>query len=1020
MRVSPDGSCERVLEAIPDAALAVAADGTIFRANARAERLFGYPSGTLAGCSHDLLVPAAFRAPHRGGLAAFFADPARRPMAAGREIYALRADGSEFPAECFLSPLDAGGFPLALAVVRDRTERQRVESELHARESSYRQLFEANPHPMWVYDLETLRFLAVNEAAVRKYGYTRREFLGMTLADIRPPEDVDRLRANVARVGSGLDEAGLWRHRTKGGPDLDVEIVSHTLEWEGRAAELVLAHDVTARRYAEERLAVVTRLYAVLSQINQAIVRVRERDALFGALCQVAVEHGRFRMAWVGLADEATGAVVPAASAGHEEGYLSGLRAAWGAGATRPGPTAEALASGAVGICDDIASDPRTAAGRDEALRRGYRSMASVPFRVRSRVVGILNLYAGEPGFFTEEERRLLEEIGADISFALDAMETERERCRAEDELRRRTLGLATLLGVSRNLAETLDLDRVLQAVAEGFVTLFGGGTAAVYLLEGQQVCLRATTPPLPPDFPEGLRRALLSGHPHLARAIATGTEVILPDMRGSPDLTPEERAVAELRDLRTVLFVPLSAGVEVLGALIVGSCGQPREISAVEADLCRTFANLSALAVANAHLYQSERRHAAELEQRVAERDRAEEEREVLQVQLAHAQKLEAVGRLAGGVAHDFNNMLAVILGRAELALRRAAAEGPLRRDLEEILQAAERSSVLTRQLLAFARRQTVSPQVLDLNGAVEGLLRMLRRLIGEDVELDWQPGAGAGQVRLDPSQLDQLLANLVVNARDAIAGTGRITLETRGVVLRERRSARGEFVAPGRYALLCVADDGCGMDEETLTHLFEPFFTTKEPGRGTGLGLATVYGIVRQNGGFVEVRSEPGRGTRFDVYLPWAPEGNAGAGDGEGGGGEGRGWETLLLVEDEEAILELGREILEELGYTVLAAATPAEALRTAEAYPGEIHLLITDVVMPGMNGRELAERLGAMRRGLRCLYISGYTADVVAHRGVLDEGVRLLQKPFTVRELSAKVRQTLGREGGAGSAG
>ncbi|MEW6490121.1 MAG: GAF domain-containing protein, partial [Thermodesulfobacteriota bacterium] len=784
MSVSPEGSGERVLEAIPDAALAVAADGTIDRANA----------------------------------------------------------------------------------------------------SGYRQLFEANPHPMWVYDLETLRFLAVNEAAVRKYGYTRQEFLGMTLAHIRPPEDVDRLRANVARVGSGLDEAGLWRHRTKGGADLDVEIVSHTLEWEGRAAELVLAHDVTARRHAEERLAVVTRLYAVLSQINQAIVRVRERDALLGALCQVAVEHGRFRMAWVGLAGEATGAVVPAASAGHEEGYLSALRAAWGAGATRPGPTAEALASGAVGICDDIASDPRTAAQRDEALRRGYRSMAAVPFRVRSRVVGTLNLYAGEPGFFTEEERQLLEEIGADISFALDAMETERERRRAEADLRRRTAGLATLVDASRSLAATLDLARILQATADGAARLFSLDTAAVYLIDGDGVRLYATAPPIPPDFPDSLRRAPLAEHPHIREAIVSREPVLLPDA-ATARLTPAEETARRSRDLRSVLYLPLLAGEETLGVLIVASSGEPQDFSEGEVGLCRTLANLAALAVTNARLYEAGLARAAELEQRVAERDRAEEEREVLQAQLAHAQKLEAVGRLAGGVAHDFNNMLDVILGRAELALRRPAAQGPLRRDLEEILQAAERSSVLTRQLLAFARRQAVSPQVLDLNGAVEGLLQMLRRLIGEDVELDWQPGAGAGQVRLDPSQLDQLLANLVVNARDAIAGTGRITLETRGVVLRERRSARGEPVAPGRYALLCVADDGCGMDEKTLAHLFEPFFTTKEPGRGTGLGLATVYGIVRQNGGFVEVRSEPGRGTRFDVYLPWAPEGSAGDGDGAGG---------------------------------------------------------------------------------------------------------------------------------------
>ena len=394
-----------------------------------------------------------------------------------------------------------------------------------------------------------------------------------------------------------------------------------------------------------------------------------------------------------------------------------------------------------------------------------------------------------------------------------------------------------------------------------------------------------------------------------------------------------------------------------------------------------------------------------------ITERKQAEEEREILQAQLIQAQKMESVGRLAGGVAHDFNNMLGVILGYTGLVLEQTNPSDPLSKYLQQIHKAAERSADLTRQLLAFARKQTVAPQVLDLNNTVEGMLRLLRRLIGEDIDLAWLPGRELWPVKMDHSQLDQILANLCVNARDAIAGVGKVTIETANTVFDAEYCARHAGFVPGDYVLLAVSDNGCGMDAETLSRIFEPFFTTKEVGQGTGLGLASVYGAVTQNNGLINTYSEPGQGTTFKIYLPRHTDIVVQA-TAEPQQAAARGSETVLLVEDEPMMLELTMSMLEQLGYTVLAARTPGEAMRLAREHSGSIDLLITDVVMPEMNGRDLAGNLLALYPGMKCLFMSGYTANVIAHHGVLDEGVHFLEKPFLMTDLAANIRKALGQ--------
>lgn len=387
-----------------------------------------------------------------------------------------------------------------------------------------------------------------------------------------------------------------------------------------------------------------------------------------------------------------------------------------------------------------------------------------------------------------------------------------------------------------------------------------------------------------------------------------------------------------------------------------------------------------------------------------------AEKEKESLQQQLMQVSKMESIGRLAGGVAHDFNNMLGVILGYTELAKSKVDPDDSLSEDLSEIQAAAEHSAELTRQLLAFARKQTAIRKVLNLNETVAAGLGMLRRLVGEDINLFWQPGTSLWPVYIDPAQVNQILTNLCINSRDAIVNHGQITISSENKTLNEDWCRQHPDASPGEYVMLSVSDDGCGMSPDMLSEIFEPFFTTKELGKGIGLGLASVYGAVKQNNGCITVSSEPGCGTSFGIYLPrhtaiseaesLKPEPAA----------IRNSKETVLIVEDEPAMLTLGQRMLEQQGYIVLAAGTPAEAIRIAETQTTTIDLLLTDIVMPEMNGRELAQMLTARYPNIKKVFMSGYTADVISERGLLDADVTFVQKPFSVHEIVTKVREEL----------
>lgn len=393
-----------------------------------------------------------------------------------------------------------------------------------------------------------------------------------------------------------------------------------------------------------------------------------------------------------------------------------------------------------------------------------------------------------------------------------------------------------------------------------------------------------------------------------------------------------------------------------------------------------------------------------------ITEKLRAEQEKLLLENQFIQAQKMEAVGQLAGGVAHDFNNMLAVIQGYAEMAIEKEKIHEPAEPNLKIILDAAKKSADIVRQLLAFARKQDISPRVIDLNATVGSISLMLRRLINEDVELSWLPGEAVWPIKMDPSQIDQILVNLCVNARDSITGVGKITIETMNSTFDEEYCAAHAGFIPGEYVRIAVSDSGCGMDNEMLTHIFEPFYTTKGIGKGTGLGLATVYGAVKQNNGFVNVYSKPGQGTTFSIYLQRYTGRDQHQQPLAATEPDLQGYETILLVEDDPTILKMATSMLHRLGYTVLAANTPGDAIQLVGELDGKIHLLLTDVVMPEMNGRVLAERLLERQPGMKHLFMSGYTANVISHHGVLDDGVCFIQKPFSFKELGEKIREAL----------
>jgi two-component system cell cycle sensor histidine kinase/response regulator CckA len=563
---------------------------------------------------------------------------------------------------------------------------------------------------------------------------------------------------------------------------------------------------------------------------------------------------------------------------------------------------------------------------------------------------------------------------------------------KAVRELRARENRLETLLALNRELSRIQPLESLLGRIAEACGALLGTDSVGFRLLEGDDLVVAGT-------WGEG-KEALLSqrlkiGEGLSGRVAATGEPLMVLDPANDSRMAPAYQVVWRRFGFRAYLGVPVKVGARVVGVLSTQT-RRAEAFSPADLTAAKAFASQAAVALENSRLLQETRRAYEELAQ--------------TQSQLTQANKMEAVGRLAGGIAHDFNNLLTVILGRSHLLMGPLRAGDPLRQGIELIEKTAGRAADLTRQLLAFSRKQILQPTSLDLNGVVADMEEMLGRLIGEDITLVTTFDPELGLVTADPTQVEQVIINLVVNARDAMPWGGRLSIETANVDLDVAYVRRHAGSRVGAHVRVAVGDTGVGMPSEVQAHIFEPFFTTKGPGLGTGLGLATVYGIVKQSEGYIEVDSEPGRGTTFSIYLPRVAEALAPAKPKAAAAQIPRGTETVLLVEDEEEVRALARDFLRSTGYTVLDARHGGEALLACERHAGPIQLMVTDVVMPQMSGRELAERLASLRPKMKVLYMSGYTDNAVLRHGVLDANTTFLQKPFMLDALAWKVREVL----------
>ncbi len=635
---------------------------------------------------------------------------------------------------------------------------------------------------------------------------------------------------------------------------------------------------------------------------------------------------------------------------------------------------------------DNYAEDPLiTKDFLDLARAEGIVTALVVPVQTEERIEGLLYAENRSSRPFTARDETTLLRLAQQAAIAI-------KNGQLLQALRTHQVRLEALFDVSCQIAQIQPVESLLEVIARACGQVLDSNSVGFRLVEGDELVITGTW--------GDAREAMLAPRLKIGESVsglvaATGVPLVLEDATEDPRVLPAHREALVRLGYRSWLGVPVKLGERLVGVLSIRTRregGFSKEDQAIAA----AFAAQAATALENSRLFQ-------EVQQACTELSRARDD-------LTQAQKMDAIGRLAGGVAHDFNNLLTIVHGRSEILLRRLGADPKSRRDVELIQHTTLRAAALTRQLLAFSRKQVLQPKVLSLNSAVTDSAAMFRRLIGEDINLVVVPGAGLDRVKADPTQLEQILINLAINARDAMPQGGRLVIETANVDLGDAFVSGHLGSRPGPHVMLSVSDSGGGMSPEVQARAFEPFFTTKEKSNGTGLGLATVYGIVKQHDGYIELKSALGEGTTVSIYLPRVEEPAAVAEPERAPAAAPGGSETILLVEDEDEVRELAREILEASGYTVIDAGSGAEALRVCRQHPDRVHLLLTDVVMPGMSGRELARQVATLRPETKVVYTSGYTDDALGHHGVLEPGIILLEKPFTPDSLLEAVRSAL----------
>jgi len=805
------------------------------------------------------------------------------------------------------------------------------------------------------------------------------------------------------------------------------------------------------------------RMLRTISLCNQELVRATHETELLQRICDVMVENGGYRLAWIGFAEHDDACTVrPVARAGHDDGYLAAAGIVWSDTERGRGPTGTAIRTGQIAVAHDLATAPNYAPWREEALRRGYRAAIALPLTVAGQPVGAFHLYTAEPSAFDEAEVNLLKELADDISYGIAALRARDERDRAQALLDNLLTTMpdhiyfkdrqGRFLRINKAMARSFGLRDPAEAVGKTDADFFTAEHARQAYEDEQRVMATGiamvsqeeketwpdgrvtwvSTTKVPLYDRDGRVVGLMgisrdiTAHKQAEEALweseARFRRLLENSLVGIYRTTPDGRILLANPTLVKMLRYPSFEAMAQLNLEKDGFYPQyPRRLfkEAIERDGVIRGLESALICADGTTVYVRESAQAVRgPDGRIEYYDGVMEditEQRRLEESLRQSQKMEAIGRLAGGVAHDFNNLLSVIIGYSNLLQPALPADPKLQTYAKEIEKDGHRAAQLTRQLLAFSRKQILQPQVLDLNAVLTDLQKMLSRLIGEDIELTTGLASDLHRVKADPGQLEQVIINLCVNARDAMPKGGKLRIETRNVPSAELEALREEpgtaTREPATFVQLAITDTGIGMTPEVRAHLFEPFFTTKEPGKGTGLGLATVFGIVKQSGGFITVETEPGRGTTFRIYLPGCTEAVNQQATEAGDRALLGGTETILVVEDEPTLRELATVILSAAGYQVLTAANGVEGLAVAAQHTGAaIALLVTDVVMPQMGGRDLADRLQARHPRLRVLFTSGYTANAIVHHGVLEHGIRFLQKPYTSSELLRKVREAL----------
>jgi two-component system, cell cycle sensor histidine kinase and response regulator CckA len=918
-----------------------------------------------------------------------------------------RKDGSEFPVDVSSRKIEFEQAVCILSVVRDITDRKTAEEALSKSEKRFKTVLESLPGGVFTHDLQG-RLVLVNEAAIQNTGYCQNELLNLSMEDIDPnvsKQDRDGLWHSLKSGGSMPFNSEYVR---KDGSKYPTEVHLNAIELDGQPIILAIAFDITDRKRSEtalqkireglERSQKIAHLGSwELDHESQQLTWSDEVFRIFG------LQHGEFNPSYETFLDR----VHPQDRSIVNAAYIGSLRngddihniehriVRKHTGEIRFVHqkcehffNADGRIIYSLGMIHDITERKQVTKALQDSEEKYRLTFNSTP-----DAVNINRLYDGlfvdiNEGF-TQIAGYAREEVIGKTSLEVEIWHDPLDRKKLVDSLR--------TTGVCENL----------EARFKRKDGSFGVGlmSARTFLLDDVPHIISITRDITYHKQAEAEREKLLSAINQVGESVvitdATGIiEYINPAFEKITGYTKAEtigknpsllNSGKQDRAFYQNLWITITGGNTFCGRMI----NRRKDGTFFTEDTTISPVHDQDGQIVN---YVAVKRDiTAQLD---------------LEEQYLQAQKMETVGRLAGGIAHDFNNKLGIILGYAELALHETVSQ-PNRDYLLQIQQATQHSAALTRQLLAFARKQPISPKVLDLNQTVDGMLKMLRRLIGSDINLNWLPGANLWPVRMDPSQIDQIMANLSVNARDAIDGVGKIDIGTQNVSINEDFCATNTGSLPGDYVLLTFSDNGCGMSKEARDHLFEPFYTTKSVGKGTGLGLATIYGIVLQNKGFISVNSKLGKGTIFSIYLPRHLGDNGSHQVQDPHELMLQGNETILLIEDELSLLNLGKQILEKNGYGVLSSSSPIDAIRLAEQYCGKIHLLITDVIMPEMNGREVADRLLMVFPDLQIIFMSGYTAEIIARQGFINQSLNFIQKPYSAKELTAKVREVLDRK-------